>query len=60
MELTFYDANDVILASHIANFSVVDLFYNISADKIQFFYSIDLIGVPIALLNKTVKIDLGK
>lgn len=60
IELTFYDSNDIALATHTLNFSIVDLSYNIQSDEIQFFYSIDLIGIPIVLLDQTAKINFVK
>ena len=60
LELTFYDSGNVVLATYLMDFSLVDLLYNSSSDKSLFFYSIDLIDIPIVLLNKTVKINLTK
>ncbi|QGY42852.1 hypothetical protein GM418_04035 [Maribellus comscasis] len=60
IELTFYNSDDIALATHTLDYSVVDLSYNISSDEIQFFYSIDLLGIPIVLLNKTAKINFIK
>ena len=60
LELTFYDSGNVVLATCQMDFSLVDLLYNSSSDKSLFFYSIDLIDIPIVLLNKTVKINLIK
>lgn len=58
--LTFYDADNVILASHTADYADVDVLHDSSSDGGQSFYSIDLIDIPIVLLNKAVKIDLVK
>ncbi|MCG6187007.1 hypothetical protein [Maribellus maritimus] len=60
IELTFYNSDDIALATHTLDYSVVDLSYNISSDEIQFFYSVDLLGIPIVLLNKTAKINFIK
>lgn len=60
LELTFYDSNDVALATDVSDFSVVDLMYSLPSEKLRFFYSIDLIDIPVILLDKTVKIDLIK
>jgi len=58
--LTFYDSDEVILAYCQINFSDVDLLYDTNPGKTQYFYSIDLINIPIVLLNKTAKIDFKK
>jgi len=58
--LTFYDPDDIVLATYVSDFSVADLMYNLPSEKVRFFYSIDLIGIPVVLLDKTVKIDLIK
>lgn len=60
LELTFYDSDNVVLATRLLDFSLVDLLYNSSSVKSLFFYSIDLIDIPVVLLNKTVKINLIK
>ncbi len=60
LELTFYNAGNVVLATCLLNFYSVDLLYNSSSDKSLFFYSIDLVDIPIVLLNETVKINLTK
>jgi hypothetical protein len=60
LELTFYDCNNIVLASYSADFSIVDLFNNSLSNDSQIFYSIDLIDIPIVLLDKTVKINLTK
>lgn len=60
LELTFYDSEDVVLATCILDFSAVNLLYNSSSEKSLFFYSIDLIDIPTVLLNKTTKINLTK
>ena len=60
LELTFYDSDNVVLATRLIDFSLVDLLYNSLSDKSLFFYSIDLIDIPIVLLNKTVKMNLTK
>lgn len=60
LELIFYGQDNAILASCITDYSVVDLMYNSSSAKKQFFYSIDLIDIPIVLLNQTMKINMIK
>ncbi|MDX8338282.1 hypothetical protein SLH46_03735 [Draconibacterium sp. IB214405] len=55
---TFYDANDEILASRSWNTSEVAILYHLPSDNQRFFYSIDLLNIPIVLLEKTVKINL--
>lgn len=60
LELTFYDSNNNTLATHTLDFSAVDLFYSLESPNIQFFYSIDLIDIPVVLLKKTAKINLIK
>ena len=60
LELTFYNSDNVVLATYLLDYSYVDLLYNSSSDRSQYFYSIDLINIPIVLLNETVKINLIK
>ncbi len=58
IELKFYDANNVLLASPTFPFTIIDLYNNAAVKNSLFFFSIDLIDIPIVLLNKTSKIDL--
>jgi hypothetical protein len=60
LELTFYDSGNVVLATRTLDYSAVDLLYNLSSDNNRFFYSIDLIDIPIVLLSETAKINLVK
>ena len=60
LELMFYDSNNNNLASISIPFDYVDLFNNSSIINSPFFYSIDLIDVPIVLLDKTNKIVMNK
>ena len=60
LELVFYDSNNTILASASIPFDQVDVFNNSSKADSPFFYSIDLIDIPIVLLDKTSKIGMIK
>ena len=60
LEFSFYDTDNVVLASYTADFGDVNILHNPSSGGGQFFYSIDLIDIPIVLLNKALKIDLVK
>ena len=58
LELTFYNSNDTVLASLSSDISIIDLYKNSRVENCQYFYSIDLIEIPISLLDKTAKINL--
>ena len=58
--MTFYDSNDQVLLTLTIPLSFVDDFTNASMDNRLYFYSIDLIDVPIIVLDKTTKIDILK
>ncbi len=58
--MTFYDSNDQILLTITIPLSSIDDFTNASMDNRLYFYSIDLIDVPIIALDKTIKIDILK
>ena len=60
LEVIFYDSNNNILASSFIPFDNVLVFSNPSINVGPFFYSIDLIDIPIVLLNKTSKISMIK
>lgn len=60
LKLIFYDSNNNELASISIPFDYVDLYNNLSIINSPFFYSIDLIDIPIVLLDKTDKIDMIK
>lgn len=60
LEIIFYGSADKILASSSIPFKFVDLFSNPSIIDCPFFYSIDLVNIPIVLLDKTSKIGLIK
>lgn len=60
LELTFYDSNNNILSSTAIPFDDVRVFNNSSIYDGPFFYSIDLIDIPIMLLNETAKINMIK
>ena len=60
LKLTFYDTNKNILASFMIPLDRVDRQYNPSVVGGPLFYSIDLINIPIVLLDKAVAIDLVK
>jgi len=60
LELIFYNSENNILASTSVPFESVDLLSNPSTVDNSFFYSIDLIDIPIVLLEKTYKIGLTK
>lgn len=56
--LTFYDSDDIILASQTWNRSEIDILFHSHPDNSRYFYSIDIKDVPMVLLAKTVKIDI--
>lgn len=56
--LTFYGANDVILGTRSWDRSDVDILFHLPGDSKHYFYSIDLIDVPMVLLSETAKIDI--
>ncbi len=60
IEMSFYDSNNNLLATCTNDFTMVDLFHNSLPKDSPFFYSIDLIDIPIVLLDKTAKINLVK
>lgn len=60
LEVIFYDSNNIILASSFIPFDNVLVFSNPPINMGPFFYSIDLIDIPIVLLNKTSKISMIK
>jgi hypothetical protein len=60
LELIFYDSNNNILATSSFPYYYVDLYNNPSIIDSPFFYSIDLIDIPIVLLDKTAKIGMIK
>ncbi len=59
-ELVFYDSQNNVLATSSSPYHYVDLLNNSSITDSPFFYSIDLIDIPIVLLDKTVKINMIK
>lgn len=60
LDLVFTDSSNNILATKSIPFEYVDVFNNASIVYSPFFYSIDLIDIPIVLLDKTVKINMIK
>lgn len=60
LELIFYDSNNSVLATSSIPYYDIDLYNNSSIIDSPFFYSIDLIDIPIVLLDKTVKIGTIK
>ena len=56
--LTFYDTNDVILGTRSWGRSDVDILFHLPGESKHYFYSIDLIDVPMVLLSETAKIDI--
>jgi|GEM_PF-6599286 len=60
LKLTFYDANKHILASFPIPFERVNMYSGTNDKKDSFFYSIDLINVPLIILDKTAAIDMVK
>lgn len=60
LELIFYDSNNSVLATSSIPYYDIDLCNNSSIIDSPFFYSIDLIDIPIVLLDKTVKIGMIK
>lgn len=60
LELTFYNSENSILASLSVPFDQVDALSNPTTSDRLFFYSIDLINIPVVLLEKTYKINMIK
>ena len=60
LDLVFYDSANIILATTTIPFDYVDILNNTSITDGPFFYSIDLIDIPIVLLDKTSKIGMIK
>ncbi len=60
IEMSFYDINNILLATYTNDFTIVDLFNNPLIKDSLYFYSIDLINIPIILLDNTTKINLVK
>ncbi len=60
IEISFYDINNTLLASYTNDFTIVDSFNNPLIKDSPCFYSIDLIDIPIILLNNTARINLVK
>lgn len=60
LELTFYNSENSLLASASVPFDQVDVLTNPATVDRSFFYSIDLIDIPIVLLEKTSKIGMIK
>jgi hypothetical protein len=60
LELIFYDSNNSVLATSSFPYDYIDLYNNSSIIDSPFFYSIDLIDIPIVLLDKTAKIGMIK
>jgi hypothetical protein len=58
--LRFYDADNNMLASYTSPFDIVDLYNNDRLRNSLFFCSIDLVDIPVLLLNKTFRIDIIK
>jgi hypothetical protein len=60
LDLKFYDAENNVIASTIVPFEYVDLLRDTQKEGGPYFYSIDLIDIPVVLLDKTSKIDMVK
>lgn len=60
LDLKFYDAGNNVIASTIVPFDYVDLLRDTQKEGGPYFYSIDLIDIPVVLLDKTSKIDMVK
>lgn len=60
LDLTFYDAENNVIASTTVPFDYVDLLRDTQKEGGPYFYSIDLIDIPVVLLDKTSKIDMVK
>jgi hypothetical protein len=60
LQLIFYDSKNSVLATTSISFDYVDLYNNSSIIDSPFFYSIDLIDIPVVLLDKTAKIGMIK
>jgi len=58
--MTLYNSNDQVLLTTTIPLSSVDDFTNASMDNRLYFYSIDLIDIPIIVLDWTTKIDILK
>lgn len=56
--LSFYDWNNNLLTATTIPDNYVDVFTNASADKRMYFYSIDLIDIPILILENAKRIDI--
>lgn len=60
LELTFYDSNNNVLTTTTLPYEYVDVFTNTTSMDNPNFYSIDLIDIPVVLLDKTAKINMIK
>jgi hypothetical protein len=60
LELIFYNSENLIIASSSIPFESVHVLSNTSSSDGLFIYSIDLIDIPIVLLERTHKIDMIK
>ncbi|MBB3187823.1 hypothetical protein [Microbacter margulisiae] len=58
--LSFYDVSGLLLSSLTFPFDRVSVCHNFSSTGSPFFYSIDLIEIPISLLDHTAKIGIIK
>jgi hypothetical protein len=60
LELIFYDSENNVLALKSVPIESVDILSNSTTSDGLFFYSLDLIEIPIILLEKTCKINMIK
>ena len=60
LELIFFDSDNTVLTSISIPFTNVKEFMKPSGNDGPFFYSIDLVDVPVVLLNRASKIDMIK
>ncbi|MFZ2286709.1 MAG: hypothetical protein WAV93_06975, partial [Bacteroidales bacterium] len=60
LELIFYDSDKNVLATYACPYDHVDLFNNPEKEDSLYFYSIDLIDIPVVLLDKTAAIGMIK
>ena len=60
LELIFYDSDNNVLATSVCPYDYVDLFNNPEINDSLYFYSIDLIDIPVVLLDKTASIGMIK
>jgi hypothetical protein len=60
IKLTFYDSKGNLLTNITLPAEFLNQYTNSATDNTLFFYSLDLIDVPIVVLDKTKKLDITK